>query len=77
MEPEMISKIAQVLAAGGPFSLLVVLGWAFWRSNERKDAELRSVYNRLIAITEAQTGALVKVEAALTSLKEAIERIGK
>lgn len=31
----------------------------------------------MIRISEAQVTALVKVEAALTSLKEAIERIGK
>ena len=54
-----------------------MLGWAFWRSNEKKDSELRSIYYRLIQITEAQTGALVKVEGALVSLREAIERIGK
>ena len=77
MESEMIAKIAQVLSATGLYGCLVVMGWAFWKSNEKKDNELRSIYHRLILITEAQTGALVKVEAALTSLKEAIERLGK
>ena len=73
----MIAKIAQVLSATGLYGCLIVMGWAFWKSNEKKDNELRSIYHRLILITEAQTGALVKVEAALTSLKEAIERLGK
>ena len=77
MESEMIAKIAQVLSATGLYGCLAVLGWAFWKSNEKKDSELRSIYHRLILITEAQTGALVKVEGALVSLREAIERIGK
>jgi hypothetical protein len=77
LEPNVIKDIAAVLAATGPYGFIAVLGWAFVKTTERKDAELRSIYNKLVGLTEAQTAALTKVEHALVSLKEAIERIGK
>ena len=77
MDPKLMKEIAEFLAASGPFGLVAVLGWAYWKSNVRKDAELKSIYERIVGLTEAQTVALAKIEAALLSLKEAIERMGK
>ena len=72
MDPGSVSTIAEVLMATGPYGLVAVLGWAFWRLSERKDRELKALHERLLSMAEAQTAAITKVEAALVALKEAI-----
>lgn len=69
------SDIANWLQATGPYVLVAILGWAFWRINERKDAALRELYERVAEMGRAQTEATVKVEAALLAIKEAIEEM--
>lgn len=68
-----LQGIANWLQATGPYGLVVVLGWGFWRINERKDAALRELYEQVAAMSRAQTEAVIKVEAALVALKHAIE----
>jgi hypothetical protein len=70
--PEPFSGWAALLAASGPYGLVVVLGWAFWKVNERKDAALRELYERVAEMSAAQTEAITKVESALVALKDAI-----
>ena len=53
--------------------LVAVLGWAFWRVNEKKDRELKALHEKIVQLAEAQTVAIVKVEAALVALRDAIE----
>ena len=67
------SGIATWLQATGPYGLVAILGWAFWRINERKDAALRELYERVAEMGRVQTEAVTKVEAALVALKDAIE----
>lgn len=52
-----------------------MLGWAFWRVNEKKDAQLRELFDKVAEMGRAQTEAVTKVEAALVALKDAIEDI--
>ena len=73
MEPDTISTFAAVLTATGPYGLVSVLAWAFWRINEKKDKELKALHERMMSMAEEQTVAVTKVEAALVALKEAIE----
>jgi len=70
---EGLSSIAQMLQATGPYGLVAVLGWAFWRVNEKKDRELKALHEKIVQLAEAQTVAIVKVEAALVALRDAIE----
>jgi len=72
MDPSGISTIAEILTATGPYGLVALLAWAFWRVNEKKDRQLRALYDQVVALSEAQTAAITKVEAALVALKEAI-----
>jgi hypothetical protein len=67
------SNIAAWLQATGPYGLVAVLGWAFWRVNEKKDAALRELYDKIAEMSRAQTEVVMKVESALVALKEAIE----
>jgi hypothetical protein len=77
MEPDSLSTVAQVLSATGPYGFVAVLSWALWRVLDRKDRQLRTVYDRLVQLSEVQAGALAKVEAALVALRQAIERFRK
>lgn len=70
---ENFSNVATWLSATGPYGLVAILGWAFWRINEKKDAMLRELHDRLADMCRAQTEAVTKVEAALVALKEALE----
>lgn len=75
MDPSGFSSIAEVLKATGPYGLVAVLGWAFWRVNEKKDRELKDLHATVVKMAEAQTAAITKVEAALVALKEAIREM--
>lgn len=66
-----LTAIATWLQATGPYGLVAVLGWAFWKVNEKKDASLRELYEEVTALSRSQTEAVTKVEAALVALKEA------
>lgn len=68
-----ITAITSFLTASGPYGLVAVLGVAFWRLSERKDAELRALYERIVQLAEGQTQAITKVESALVALKAAID----
>jgi hypothetical protein len=70
-----LSGIAAWLQVTGPYGIVAILGWAFWKINKRKYAVLRELFERVAEMGRAQTEAMVKVEAALVALKEAIEEM--
>jgi hypothetical protein len=55
---------------------MVVLGWALWWDGDRKDCELKTLYERVLEMSAAQTNAIGRMEAALVSLRDAIRGIG-
>ena len=72
MDPSSISTIAEVLAASGPYGFLAVLSIAYWKLSQKKDRQMRELFDRVLELSESQTAAITKVEAALVALKEAI-----
>lgn len=74
MNPE-LTNVATWLQATGPYGLVAVLGWAFWRMNERKDAAIRDLYEQVAELSRVQTEAITKMESALVALKEAITQL--
>lgn len=70
-----LSSVAAWLESSGPYGLIAVLGWAFWAVNEKKDAALRELYDKVLAMGQAQTEAVTKMEAALLALRQAIEEL--
>lgn len=70
-----LTAIAAWLQATGPYGLVAVLGWGFWKINEKKDASLRELYEEVTVLSRNQTEAVTKVEAALVALKEAISEL--
>ena len=67
--------IADFLKATGPYGIVAILGWGFWRVIEKKDQEVKALYEKVAQISEAQTSAITKVEAALIALREAIDEL--
>ncbi len=74
MDVPAVDSLAALLTATGPYGLVAVLSVAYWRLAERKDRELRGLYDRLIRLVETQTAAVGKLEAALVALKEVVAR---
>ena len=64
---ENFTSVATWLQATGPYGLVAVLGWAFWRVNEKKDAQLRELFDKVAEMGRVQTEAVTKVEAALVA----------
>jgi len=73
MEPTVFTAFAEFLKATGPYGLVAILGWAFWRVNEKKDRDMKDLHATVVKMAEGQTSAITKVEAALVALKEAID----
>lgn len=73
MEPVAFSGFVDILTASGPYGLVTVLGWAFWRVNEKKDRELKDLSQQVISMASAQTEAIVKIETAIVALRIAID----
>jgi hypothetical protein len=69
------TSVAAWLQATGPYGLVAILGWAFWRVNEKKDRELKALHEKIVVLAEAQTAAVIKVEAALVALRDAIDEL--
>jgi len=59
------STIATWLQATGPYGLVAVLGWAFWRINEKKDAALRELFDKVAEHAEGHVDALAERITAL------------
>jgi hypothetical protein len=47
------TSVAAWLQATGPYGLVAVLGWAFWRVNEKKDRELKALHEKIVVLAEA------------------------
>ena len=71
-----LTAIATWLKASGPYGLVCVLGWGFWKMSERKDAAIRELYEQVAELSRVQTAAITKMEAALVALREAITELG-
>lgn len=61
-----IIAIAQALQTGGPYVLVAILGWAYWK----KDRQLSELYCKLIELTEVHTRATIQMEQAITALRD-------
>ena len=72
MDPTEFSPLAQFLAASGPYGLVAILAIAYWKLSQKKDRQMRELFDRVVKLSEAQTAAITKMEGALVALKEAI-----
>ena len=61
-----------MLQASGPWGLVAVLGWAFWRVQNRKDLEVKGLYERIAQLCEKQISATLRMEQSLRDLTSAL-----
>lgn len=70
-----LTALIEALKAGGPYAVaaLFILGWWLERKDRReKETKLGAVYEQIIGLVQESTRTSDKMQAALTSLKEAI-----
>ena len=72
MDATGISTVAEILSATGPYGFLAILGAAYWKLSQKKDREMRELFDRVLTLAEAQTAAITKMESALVALREII-----
>ena len=69
--PNWILIIIQILEVGGPWAVVVFLGWGY----VRKDRECREAYKSIQELAIEQTGALIHMETAIEALKDALNNL--
>ena len=72
MDATGISTVAEILSASGPYGFVAILGAAYWRLSQKRDREMRELFDRVVTLAEAQTAAITKMESALVALRETI-----
>lgn len=70
---ELFASTVGILQTGGPYAIVVFLGWAYFK----KDSQLTSLYRELITLVESQATSATKMESALLSLKDVINTIAQ
>lgn len=72
MDPGILKTIAETLRVTGPWGIVVVLGWVYWRTNTAKDNEIKNLYTQISEMTGRQTKAILDVRDAINELRETI-----
>jgi hypothetical protein len=67
-----LHELTSLLEASGPYGVVAILAWAFWRIMQRKDLELREMTDIIVGLAKSQTEAINKTEGALTALTSAL-----
>lgn len=70
-----VKSLTDILTASGPWGLVAVLGWSFWRLSSRKEVEIKVLYDRFLELSQAQIESSLKVETALRDLKDFLSRL--
>lgn len=65
-------SIIQTIISSGPWGIVAVLGWGFWRTINRREAETRLFYERFIDISEKQIASSLRMEQALGNVEKCI-----
>lgn len=65
-------NLIQTIIQSGPWGLVAVLGWAFWRVIGRREAETKLFYERFIDLSEKQIASSLRMEVALTNVEKCI-----
>ena len=73
MNPDSVANWAEILKAGSPWVMLIFMGYFIWHMQHKRDVETKATQDKLIQLVENQTSFLIKVENALTSLRNSID----
>ena len=75
MDATGISTVAEILSATGPYGFLAILGAAYWKLTQKKDREMRELFDRVVKLAEAQTAAIYELKAVMRSLSQKASRV--
>lgn len=67
-----LAELVSILEASGPYGVVAILCWAFWKVLARKDKELVDQTQIIIDLARTQTEAMHRTEGALTALTAAL-----
>jgi hypothetical protein len=62
--------LVQTVISSGPWGLVAVLGWAFWRTIGRREVETILFYERFIELSEKQIASSLRMEVALGNVEK-------
>ena len=65
--------VTNLLISTGPWGLVVVVGWAFWLTQNRKELEVKALYERIVELCSKQIEATIRMETALDGLTETLK----
>ena len=72
MDGTLIGEIAEILKTTGPWGIVVVLGYAYWRNARIKEKEIKELYERITQLSTEQTKALLDMRESIRDLCEMI-----
>jgi len=72
MDAGFLATVAETLRVTGPWGIVVVLGWFYWRTNSSKDKEIRELYTQISDLTGRQTQAILSVRNSINALNDTI-----
>lgn len=72
MDAGFLATVAETLRVTGPWGIVVVLGWFYWRTSSAKDKEIRELYTQMAELTGRQTQAIIGVRNAIIELRETV-----
>lgn len=73
MTPLVIQEIADLIQKGGPWTLLVIVALWGLKKDRDKDRQAKEFFTKMADLSEAYIAATLKMENALTALKEALQ----
>lgn len=65
-------NLIETIISSGPWGLVAVLGWAFWRVIGRRELETKLFYERFIDLSEKQIASSLRLEVALQNVEKCI-----
>lgn len=66
-----ITAVGNALATGGPYALVAILGWAYWRERTNN----KELYTSVIKMAREMASANVELKFAMTALKDAMNTL--
>ena len=70
-----LTALIEALQTGGPYAvagIFVLVWWMERKERQAKETRLGAVYEKIIVLVQESTAASDRMQAALTSLKDAI-----
>ena len=75
MESMGFETVIRCLEAGSPFGAVALMSWLLLNIIEKRDRALRDLYQNVVEMSQRQSEAICKMEAALVSLRDTLRDV--